>query len=97
MGLFLAFALIFAVSFALYRLPLAAVLYPAGLCLLLGAGYAVAGFLRVRKRHAALEGKKKGPARSPRKNTSNGRLTGRTPVMIVENMNRKSSGERNDI
>ena len=54
-ALFLAFALIFAAAFALYRLPLEAVLYPAGLCLLLGAGCSAAGFLRMRKRHAVLE------------------------------------------
>lgn len=54
-ALFLAFALIFAAAFALYRLPLEAVLYPAGLCLLLGAGCAVVDFLRLRKRHAVLE------------------------------------------
>lgn len=54
-ALFIAFAVIFAISFALYRLPLEAVLYPAGLCLLLGAGCAAAGFLRMKKRHAALE------------------------------------------
>ena len=54
-ALFLAFALIFAAAFALYRLPLEAVLYPAGLCLLLGTGCAAAGFLRMKKRHAALE------------------------------------------
>ena len=54
-ALFLAFALIFAAAFALYRLPLEAVLYPAGLCLLLGAVCAAAGFLRMKKRHAALE------------------------------------------
>ena len=54
-ALFIAFAVIFAISFALYRLPLEAVLYPAGLCLLLGAGSAAAGFLRMKKRHAALE------------------------------------------
>lgn len=32
---------IFAASFALYRLPLRAVLYPVGLCLLVGLGFAV--------------------------------------------------------
>ena len=54
-AMFLAFALIFATSFMLYHLPLKAVLYPAGLCLLLGAGCAAAGFLRLKKRHAVLE------------------------------------------
>ena len=54
-ALFLAFSLIFAASFALYRLPLEAVFYPVGLCLLLGVCYAVVDFLRLRKRHAVLE------------------------------------------
>ncbi|MBO4368069.1 MAG: HAMP domain-containing histidine kinase, partial [Clostridia bacterium] len=53
--LFIAFVLIFAAVFALYRLPLEAVLYPAGLCLMLGAGCAAAGFLRLRKRCEILE------------------------------------------
>ena len=37
---------LFAVSFALYGLPLAAVAYPAGLCALAGTGMAVWDFRR---------------------------------------------------
>ena len=41
---------IFAASFALYRLPLRAVLYPVGLCLLVGLGFAVWDYRRTLKR-----------------------------------------------
>lgn len=47
---------IFAASFALYRLPLLAVLYPVGLCLLVGLGFAVWDYRRTLKRHRALTG-----------------------------------------
>ena len=43
---FLLFVGVFAVSFALYGLPLAAVGYPAGLCVLLGAWRSGGGFGR---------------------------------------------------
>ena len=46
---------LFAVSFALYGLPLAAVAYPAGLCALAGAGMAVWDFRRTARRHRELE------------------------------------------
>ena len=45
---------IFAVSFALYHLPLAAVGYPAGLCLLAGLIWAVWDSRRLRRRHERL-------------------------------------------
>lgn len=53
---YFAFSAIFAFSFYLYALPLAAVLYPAALCLLLGVGVVIADFLRMRKRHLQLAG-----------------------------------------
>ena len=53
-ALTLACALLFAASFALYRLPLAAVLYPAGLCLALGLIAMAADFARVRRAHLCL-------------------------------------------
>lgn len=46
---------LFAVSFALYGLPLAAVAYPAGLCALAGAGMAVWDFRRAGRRHKEME------------------------------------------
>ena len=52
---FLLFVGVFAVSFALYGLPLAAVGYPAGLCVLLGACLAVWDYGRVARRHKALK------------------------------------------
>ena len=55
---FLAFAVILAVSFILYRLPLEAVLYPAALCSLLGILVLIIGFIRVRRRHEVLRGLK---------------------------------------
>ena len=55
---FLAFAVILAVSFILYRLPLEAVLYPAALCALLGILVLIIGFIRVRRRHEVLRGLK---------------------------------------
>ena len=53
-GAFFAFAALFAASFALYGLPLAAVAYPAGLCLLLGAGLVAFDLLRRRRKHREL-------------------------------------------
>ena len=45
---------VFAVSFALYHLPLAAVGYPAGLCLIAGLIWAVWDSRRLRRRHEQL-------------------------------------------
>lgn len=44
-----AFCALFFLSFALYQLPLAAVAYPVGLCVLLGMGLLIVDFLRVRR------------------------------------------------
>jgi signal transduction histidine kinase len=54
MGACLLFALIFAASFALYHLPLAAILYPALLCLLLGLLFLVVDFIHARQKHRLL-------------------------------------------
>ena len=51
---FFVFALIFAVSFFLYRLPLEAVAYPALLCGVIGLVLLVFDFLRVKRKHEAL-------------------------------------------
>ena len=53
---FTLFAAVLAACFALYRLPLRAVLYPVGLCLLVGLGFAVWDYRRTLKRHRALTG-----------------------------------------
>ena len=53
--MFVLFTGLFAVSFALYGLPLAAVAYPAGLCALAGAGMAVWDFRRAARQHRELE------------------------------------------
>ncbi len=45
---------VFGASFALYHLPLAAVLYPAGLCAALGAGFLLHGYTALRRRHRLL-------------------------------------------
>ena len=50
---FFAFAAIFALSFYLYRLPLVAVLYPAGLCAALGLLLLALDYARTRHRHRA--------------------------------------------
>lgn len=55
LALLAAFAAIFVVCFVLYRLPLAAVLYPTGLALLLGAVAMAADVRRVREKHRVLE------------------------------------------
>jgi len=51
---FFAFAAVFGVTFALYGLPLEAVAYPAGLCLLLGGLLALEDILRSRRKHREL-------------------------------------------
>ncbi len=52
----LMFAVTLIVSFALYRLPLRAVLYPLGLCCILGAAFIAFDFAKVRAKHKMLEG-----------------------------------------
>jgi two-component system sensor histidine kinase BraS/BceS len=54
-GLFLLFAGIFALSFALYQLPLAAVLYPTLLCLFFGTVVLTLSGLHARKKHRLLQ------------------------------------------
>lgn len=49
------FALIFGVSFALYHLPIEAVIYPTALCALLGLGVLIFDFQRVKRRHEILQ------------------------------------------
>lgn len=49
------FFVIFCVSFALYHLPLGAVLYPAALCLLIGVAVMACDFVGVYRRHRALQ------------------------------------------
>ncbi|OLA46300.1 MAG: hypothetical protein BHW34_01695, partial [Firmicutes bacterium CAG:176_59_8] len=51
---FFAFTAVFGVTFALYGLPLEAVAYPAGLCLLLGGLLALEDILRSRRKHREL-------------------------------------------
>ncbi len=48
-------AAVFAVSFALYKLPLLAVLYPALLCLVTAAVLVIMDFMRVKRRHAEFQ------------------------------------------
>ena len=54
-GLFFLFAGIFALSFVLYRLPFAAVLYPTLLCLFFGGIVLFLSCLRERKKHRMLQ------------------------------------------
>lgn len=51
---YLAFVLIFFVSFKLYGIPMKAVIYPALLCLLFGILVFLMSFVKVRRRHAEL-------------------------------------------
>ncbi len=53
--LFFIFSCIFLVTFALYRLPVRAVIYPVVLCVFIGAAFLAAEFMRFRKKHAVLE------------------------------------------
>lgn len=55
----LIFAVIFSVSFALYHLPLGAVLYPLALCLLVALIFVIRDFYSIRKTHKDLEKIKK--------------------------------------
>lgn len=48
------FLSIFAASFALFRLPLEAVAYPAALCAVIGFGFCVYDFIRVRRKYRLL-------------------------------------------
>ena len=53
--LYLTFGIIFAITFLLYHLPLEAVLYPAGLCVIVGVGYIIQGYMHIRRRHNELQ------------------------------------------
>ena len=50
------FCLIFIITFMLYRLPVAAVLYPTGLCVVLGIILILVDFRRVKRKHELLCG-----------------------------------------
>ena len=50
------FCVIFTVTFMLYRLPVEAVLYPTGLCAILGIHFILIDFQRVKRKHELLEG-----------------------------------------
>lgn len=56
------FYAVFALAFALYDLPLAAVWYPAALTALIGLGLLTADYLRVRRAHAQLTALLRNPA-----------------------------------
>ena len=51
-AVFVLFSALLAVSFALYKLPVQAVLYPVGLCAALGAAFIIVGYIRAVRRHA---------------------------------------------
>ena len=53
--LFAAFAVLFALSFVLFRLPVRAVLYPTLLCVIVGGIYLAVDFLSVLKKHKELQ------------------------------------------
>lgn len=53
-ALFFLFCVIFGTVFALYRLPLGAVLYPAALCALTGTVFLISDFFRFKRRHEML-------------------------------------------
>lgn len=57
--IFLSFAVIFLLTFALYHLPAGAVIYPMMLCLIIGLWFAAVDFKRVYKKHRELEKIKK--------------------------------------
>ena len=56
LALFALFAVILCASFALYRLPMNAVLYPLALCLLLGIAYIIADYSHAKTVHRQLSG-----------------------------------------
>lgn len=51
-AVFVLFSALLAASFALYKLPVQAVLYPVGLCTALGAAFVIVGYIRAARRHA---------------------------------------------
>lgn len=53
--IFTIFAFIFFLTFALYHLPLGAVIYPVALCLITGLAFAVFDFIKVYSKHKELE------------------------------------------
>lgn len=54
-GVFILFSIIFICVFALYHLPVEAVLYPAGICATLGAGYLLFDFQKAFRKHKKLQ------------------------------------------
>jgi len=47
-------SMVFVATFALYRLPVLAALYPAGLCLLILIGFGIVDYIRLRRKHLTL-------------------------------------------
>lgn len=47
-------SMVFVATFALYRLPVLAALYPAGLCLLILIVFGIADYIRLRRKHRTL-------------------------------------------
>ncbi len=61
-ALFLLFSFIFFTIFALYHLPVAAVLYPVGICALLGTLFLICDFIHAYRKHWLLKENQKLPA-----------------------------------
>lgn len=66
------FCTLFAVSFALYKLPVGAVAYPAALCLISGTVFVAIDFLRIRKKHKDYSAVKNLTAETPNGYTGSG-------------------------
>lgn len=52
--IFILFAAIYIISFALYHLPVAAVLYPTFICSVLGISFLICDYVRIRRKHKFL-------------------------------------------
>lgn len=90
------FVAVFAASFALYHLPLKAVVYPAAICALLGLAFFAVGYMKAMKRHGKLSEIKKLTAEMISELPEPERIDDADYAEIIENLRSEVSALKND-
>lgn len=90
------FAAVFAASFALYHLPLKAVVYPATICALLGLAFMTVGYIKAMKRHGKLSEIKKLTAEMISELPEPERIDDADYAEIIENLRSEVSSLKNE-
>lgn len=90
------FVAVFAASFALYHLPLKAVVYPAAICALLGLIFFAVGYMKTMKRHGKLSEIKKLTAEMISELPEPERIDDADYAEIIENLRSEVSALKNE-